>query len=95
MPRRGDKPREPRPGVYRAWAAARNTRRVFTGLINNGWAIRRCRPAVPDAEAAGSPSKAEAASFSRLWTRSYLLSLCSVAGIFVGKGLPTYDRSTL
>jgi hypothetical protein len=35
MPRRGDKPRELRPGVY--WPGRRpvKTRRVFTGLINN------------------------------------------------------------
>jgi|SRR5690554_5761866 hypothetical protein len=34
MPRRGDKPREPRPGVYRPGRQPVKTWRVFTGLIN-------------------------------------------------------------
>ena len=34
MPRRGDKPREPRPGVYRPGQRPVNTRKEFTGLIN-------------------------------------------------------------
>jgi hypothetical protein len=55
MPWRGDKPREPRPGVYRPGQRPVNTRRVFTGLIrailgrvagtcSDGWNQRRMTP---------------------------------------------------
>ena len=35
MPRRGNKPREPRLGVYRPGRRPVNIRKVFTSLINN------------------------------------------------------------
>jgi hypothetical protein len=46
MPRRGDKPREPGPGVYRSGRQPVNTTRVFTGLINHSSKLPRDYPDV-------------------------------------------------
>jgi hypothetical protein len=61
MPRRGNRPREPRPGVYRPGRQPVNTRRVFTGLINNQ--NLRISPLLPPGEGRDEGIEKEVPSF--------------------------------